>query len=95
MKDILIEQEYDLKNLKYGYENQIQEPILSQWYYDIPILSDIPNNTKYGVLTINIQLEEYEGNKSKYINKLPSILSENKKAIINSGASTIQKIIEH
>ena len=90
----LIEQEYDFKNLKYGYENQINTPILSPWYYDIPIISNIEDNSKYGVLKVNIQLEEYEGNKSNYINKLPSILSDNKNAIIKSGSSTIQKIIQ-
>ena len=94
MKAVLIEQEYDLRNLHYGFENQISEPILSPWYYDIPIVSDISGNSKYGVVSINVQLEEYEGKKSKYINKLPSILSDNKKAIINNGTSTIQKIIE-
>ena len=38
----LIEQEYDFKNLKYGAENLIDTPLLSPWYYDIPIttLSD-------------------------------------------------------
>ena len=90
----LIEQEYDFKNLKYGYNNQINEPILSPWYYDIPIISNIEDNSKYGVLKVNIQLEEYEGNKSNYINKLPSILSDNKNAIIKNGSSTIQKIIQ-
>jgi hypothetical protein len=91
-KATLIEQEYDFKNLKYGFENQISEPILSPWYYDIPILTELANIESYGVLKVNIQLEEYEGNKSKYINKLPSILSENKNAIIQNGVSTIQKI---
>lgn len=88
----LMEQEYDFKNLKYGIENQITEPILSPWYVDIPILQELENDTKYGVLMVNIQMKEYEGNKSKYINKLPSILSDNKNAIIKNGASTIQKI---
>ena len=91
MSAVLIEQEYELRNLKYGFNNQIQEPILSPWYYDIPIASE---NSKYGVLQVNVQLEEYEGKKSKYINKLPSILSENKNSIIKNGASTIQKIID-
>ena len=94
MKATLIEQEYDFKNLKYGADNQIEEPILSPWYYDIPIYSDIDDVTNYGILKVNVQLEEYEGNKSKYINKLPSILSDNKNAIIKNGASTIQKITE-
>jgi len=92
MKATLIEQEYDFRNLKYGADNQINEPILSPWYYDIPIYSDIEDVSNYGVLKVNVQLEEYEGNKSKYINKLPSILSDNKDAIIKNGASTIQKI---
>jgi len=92
MKATLIEQEYDFKNLKYGADNQIEEPILSPWYYDIPIYSDIEDISNYGVLKVNVQLEEYEGNKSKYINKLPSILSDNKNSIIKNGASTIQKI---
>ena len=94
MKATLIEQEYDFKNLKYGADNQIEEPILSPWYYDIPIYSDIEDVSNYGVLKVNVQLEEYEGNKSKYINKLPSILSDNKNSIIKNGASTIQKITE-
>jgi hypothetical protein len=94
MKATLIEQEYDFKNLKYGADNQIEEPILSPWYYDIPIYSDIEDVSNYGILKVNVQLEEYEGNKSKYINKLPSILSDNKNAIIKNGASTIQKITE-
>ncbi|UPS90778.1 hypothetical protein [Bizionia sp. M204] len=92
MKKTLIEQEYDFKNLKYGADNQIKTPILSPWYYDIPISSEIANNSTYGVLKVNVQLEEYEGNKSKYINQLPSILSKNKDAIVKDGASTIKKI---
>ncbi|SFZ93020.1 hypothetical protein SAMN05428642_1021133 [Flaviramulus basaltis] len=91
-KKTLIEQEYDFRNLKYGYKNQIKTPILSPWYYDIPIFSDIEGLEKYGVLNITIQLEEYEGNKSKYINKLPSILSDNKNTIISNGASLIKKL---
>lgn len=94
MKANLIEQEYDFKNLKYGADNQITEAILSPWYYDIPIFSDLEDVSNYGVLKVNVQLEEYEGNKSKYINKLPSILSDNKSSIIKNGASTIQKITE-
>ncbi|GAA4282167.1 hypothetical protein [Gaetbulibacter aestuarii] len=91
-KAILIEQEYDFKNLKYGFENQISEPILSPWYYDIPIVSQSDDVYSYGVVQVNIRLEEYEGSKSKFINKLPSILSENKNAIIKNGASTIRKL---
>lgn len=94
MQATLIEQEYDFKNLNYGPVNQINEPILSPWYVDIPILPEIENGSKYGVLQVNVQLEEYEGNRSKYINQLPSILSDNKNAIIKDGASTIQKITE-
>lgn len=94
MKATLIEQEYDFKNLKYGSDNQIEEPIISPWYYDIPIYSDVEDVSNYGVLKVNVQLEEYEGNKSKYINKLPSILSDNKNSIIKNGTSTIQKITE-
>ncbi|WP_405563790.1 hypothetical protein [Polaribacter sp. Asnod6-C07] len=90
----LIEQEYDFKNIKYGYENQIDEPILTKWYYDIPIFSELEENATYGVVKVNVQLEEYEGNKSKYLNKLPSILSDNKSAIIKNGSSTINKIVE-
>jgi hypothetical protein len=90
----LIEQEYDFKNIKYGYKNQIDEPILTKWYYDIPILSELEENSTYGVVKVNVQLEEYEGNKSKYLNKLPSILSDNKSAIIKNGSSTINKIID-
>ncbi|AFU68181.1 hypothetical protein P700755_001244 [Psychroflexus torquis ATCC 700755] len=29
---VLIEQEYDFKNIKYGYNNQIDESILTKWY---------------------------------------------------------------
>ena len=90
----LIEQEYDFKNIKYGYKNQIDEPILTKWYYDIPILSELEENATYGVVKVNVQLEEYEGKKSKYLNKLPSILSDNKDAIIKNGSSTINKIID-
>ena len=88
----LIEQEYDFKNLKYGVGNLIDKPILSPWYYDIPITTQLEDNDNYGVVKINVRLEEYEGNKSKYINKLPSMLSDNKDAIISDGASAIEKI---
>lgn len=88
----LIEQEYDFKNLKYGANNLIDTPILSPWYYDIPITTQLDDNDNYGVVKINVRLEEYEGNKSKYINKLPSMLSDNKDAIISDGASAIEKI---
>lgn len=88
----LIEQEYDFKNLKYGAGNLIQQPILSPWYYDIPITTQLQDNDNYGVVKVNVRLEEYEGNKSKYINKLPSMLSDNKDAIISDGASAIEKI---
>jgi hypothetical protein len=91
---VLIEQEYDFKNIKYGYKNQIDEPIKTKWYYDIPIFSELEEDTSYGVIKVNVQLEEYEGNKSKYLNKLPTILSDNKNAIIKNGSSTINKIIE-
>lgn len=90
---VLIEQEYDFRNLKYGVENQIKEPIKSPWYYDIPITSEIDQNEKFGVVKVNVQVREYEGSKSKYINKLPDILSENKDAIIKDGASTIEKMM--
>lgn len=93
MTKTLIEQAYEFKNLKYGYENQLKEPILSPWYYDIPITSEIENNGKYGVLNINVQVEEYEGGKSKYINKLPTILKDNKSKIVNDGTSVIEKVM--
>jgi hypothetical protein len=64
----LIEQEYDFKNIKYGYENEIDEPILTKWYYDTPILSELEENTAYGLVKVNVQLEEYEGKKSKCLN---------------------------
>lgn len=94
MEDVLIEQEYDLKNLKYGPENQIKTPILSPWYYDIPAFPDLDSNSSFGVVEISVQLEEYEGSKSKYINQLPHILSENRKSIVKSGSSTIKKITQ-
>lgn len=94
MQKILIEQAYEFKNLKYGYDNQIKEPILSPWYYDIPITSEIQNNGKFGVLNITIQVEEFEGGKSKYINKLPGIISDNKSRIVKDGASVIEKMMK-
>lgn len=93
-KGILIEQEYDFKNLKYGAENQIKEPLKSPWYYDIPITSEIENNQQFGVVKVNVQVREYEGSKSKYVGKLPDILSDNKSAIVKDGASTIEKIVK-
>lgn len=92
MEDVLIEQEYDLRNLKYGPDNQIKTPIMSEWYYDVPAYPDMESNSNFGVVEVSVQLEEYEGSKSKYINQLPHILSENRKSIIKSGASTIKKI---
>lgn len=92
IEGVLIEQEYDLRNLKYGPENQIKTPILSEWYYDIPAYPDMESNSSFGVVEISVQLEEYEGSKSKYINQLPHILSDNRKSIIKSGSSTIKKI---
>ncbi|MGJ8684714.1 MAG: hypothetical protein ACSHWW_08825 [Nonlabens sp.] len=93
MHAILIEQEYDLRDLKYGVENQIENPIVSPWYYDIPYLAENEDFENYGVVQINVQLREYEGGKSKYINKLPSILSDNKDAVIKQGSATIQKVL--
>lgn len=93
IKKTLIEQAYEFRNLKYGYDNQIKEPILSPWYYDIPIISEIENNGKFGVLNVTIQFDEFEGGKSKYINKLPGILIDNKSKIIKDGASVIEKIV--
>ncbi|MDH7911262.1 hypothetical protein [Winogradskyella sp. SYSU M77433] len=88
----LIEQEYDFKNLKYGADNLIKQPILSPWYYDIPFTTQIDGNENYGIVKVNVRLDEYEGNKSKYINQLPTMLSDNKDAIISDGASAIEKI---
>ena len=90
---VLIQQEYDFKNLKYGSENQIKEPILSPWYYDIPITSEIVDNKEFGLLRVTVQLDEYEGRKSKYINKLPGLLNDNRKSIVHDGASVIEKIM--
>lgn len=92
MSATLIEQEYDFKNLKYGADNLIKTPILSPWYYDIPTTTLLDDNDNFGVVKVNIRLEEYEGNRSKYINQLPSMLSDNKDAIISDGASAIEKI---
>ena len=89
-----MEQEYNFRNIKYGPENQISEPILSPWYYDVPITPDVEDASRFGIVDISIQLEEYEGKKSKYINQLPDILSDNKKSIISNGSSTIEKIID-
>lgn len=88
----LIEQEYDFKKIKYGTKNVIDKPILSPWYYDIPTATLIDDNENYGVIKVRVRLEEYEGNKSKYIDKLPSMLSDNKDAIISNGAAAIEKI---
>ena len=93
MSKKLIEQSYEFHNLKYGFENQITEPILSPWYYDIPIVTEIENISKYGVLNITFQVEEFEGGKSRYINKLPGILSDNKTKIVKDGASVIEKMM--
>lgn len=93
MKATLIEQEYDLRELKYGVENQIKKPIISPWYYDIPYNAENEDFYNYGVVQINVQLVEYEGGKSKYINQLPSILSDNKDAVIKQGDATIQKLL--
>lgn len=94
MSKTLIEQAYEFRNLKYGYDNQITDPILSPWYYDIPITTAIENNGKYGVLNVTIQVEEFEGGKSKYINKLPGILDDNKSKIVKDGASVIEKMMK-
>ena len=91
-KKILIEQEYDFRNLKYGAENQISSPILSPWFYDIPA-DGLVNHTEFGVVRVNVQVREYEGGKSKYINKLPDILSKNKNSIVKSGSSAIEKVL--
>lgn len=93
MHAILIEQEYELRDLKYGVENQLDQPIVSPWYYDIPYLAENEDFSNYGVVQINVQLREYEGGKSKYINKLPSILSDNKDSVIKQGSATIQKVL--
>jgi hypothetical protein len=92
MNSILIEQEYDFKNLKYGANNLIKTPILSPWYYDIPTKTVLENNKNFGVVKVNVSIEEYEGNKSRYINKLPSVLSDNKQAIISDGSFALKKI---
>lgn len=94
MKAVLTEQEYDFKKIKYGLENQISSPIISPWYYDIPAIQPTDDSEKFGIIKLNIQMQEYEGNKSKYINQLPSILDDNKSSIIQSGTSQIEKIIE-
>ena len=91
-KGVLIEQEYDFKNLRFGPENQIKEPILSPWYYDIPIRSEISNEMEFGVVRVNVQMREYEGGKSKYINKLPGLIDGNKKTIVKDGASAIERM---
>lgn len=93
-KGVLIEQEYDFKNLRYGPENQIKEPILSPWYYDIPIRSEISNEMEFGVVRVNVQMREYEGGKSKYINKLPGLIDGNKKTIVKDGASAIERMVK-
>ncbi|WP_445384354.1 hypothetical protein ACT6NV_10225 [Robiginitalea sp. IMCC44478] len=88
----LIEQEYTFTDLEYGLKNQIEQPILSPWYYDLPIESDISDESKFGLMEIHVQLQEFENGKSKYIDKLPGILSDNKDAIISNGSSVIEKL---
>jgi len=94
LSGVLVEQEYDFKKLKYGYNNLIKKPILSPWYYDIPMNTEVEDIYKFGVVNINVQVTEYEGSKSKYINQLPGILSDNKDSVISNGTSALQKILE-
>lgn len=91
---VLIEQNYDFKKLTYGAENQIKKPIESPWYYDIPAYSDQDKANKFGVLLVTVELKEYEGSKSKYVNKIPSLLNDNKKSIIDGGTSALEKILD-
>ena len=59
-----------------------------------PITSHGEINNKFEVLKVNARSEEYEGNKSKYIRKLPSTLSDNKEVVNSKGSSSIEKISE-
>jgi hypothetical protein len=87
----LIEHEFNFKDLKYSAENQLSSPVLSPWYYDLPISSGAIDNS-FGIVNIHVELVEYEGNKSKYVNKAPNLLSTNKSKILQSG-SLIEKIL--
>lgn len=91
-KSIIFTQEYDFKNLKYSLENQIKNPIISPWYYDIPVNVEQGNTSNFGILNITVQVVEYEGKKSNYVNKLPSLLKDNKLSIINGGATILNKL---
>lgn len=93
MEKILITQNYDFKDMKYGHENQIKKPIVSPWYYDIPPIPENETVNKFGIVKLTVELKEYEGGKSKYINQIPSLLNDNKKSIINGGTSAIEKIL--
>lgn len=93
MEKVLITQNYDFKDLKYGHNNQIKKPIVSPWYYDIPPVPDQDGVEKFGIVKLTVELKEYEGGKSKYINQIPNLLDDNKKSIINGGTSAIEKII--
>ena len=94
MKSKLIEQEFDLKKIKYSAENQIKKPILSQWYYDIPMVSDIPEKSSFGLVKVNIQVVEYEGSKSRYVYKLPNFWNDNKNLIIKDVTPIIEKALK-
>ena len=94
MQKVLIEQNYDFKKIKYGQDNQIKEPIVSPWYYDIPMTSDVEDPKKFGLLLVTIELKEYEGSKGKYVEKIPSLLDTNKKSILDGGTSALEKILD-
>lgn len=94
-KKRIFEYEYVLENLKYGFDNQIKDPIISEWYYDIPISSDMADPSKFGLIDIKVELVEYEGGRAKYINKLPSILEENKSSIIHNSSEVLKDIIKN
>ncbi len=94
IQKVLIEQNYDFKQLKYGQVNQIKSPIVSPWYYDIPLNSDVEDAQKYGLVLVTVELKEYEGSKSKYINQIPSLLNSNKKSIIDGGTSALEKMLD-
>lgn len=86
-KVTIVEQEFDFRNIRYGSENQVLAPLYSPWYYDLPVPLDIDDSGSGGLITFKIQMTEYESGKSKYIKKIPGILSDNKNMIIKTGGS--------
>lgn len=85
-KETLIDKKFNLKNLKYGMNNQIQKPLYSSWFYDLPpISSETAREEKmpFGIVYLTVKVIEYEGKKSKYVTQLNKVLEQNEKQIQN------------